>query len=164
MRITVTQREGGFDILSLFFLVLFGMTVVYCYTVFRTPMIWFGGIACALSLLGFLHSEWKHSVLLRIDDTGIYDRRLGVGKIRWVDIDDVQLQVTEGNRYLCFRVHNPEPYLARLKGANRERVLYNHSLGFRGFNVDVNPVDVNLLELKKQIDARVRRRRSPRDA
>ncbi len=158
MRITVTQKQTGFSFSSFMFLILLAMAMVYSWTAARSAMLWFGLGACAISLVGFLYSLWRKEVLLQIDDSGIYDKRLGMGKILWVDLEDVQLQVTEENRFLCFRVHNPEPYLNRLKGANRERVLFQRQLGFRGFNVDIGPLDVNLLELKKHIDQRIGKR------
>jgi len=157
MQIIVTQKQSGFGLASVLFLGLLLMSGAYSLSVLNSPMMWFGVLASVISFWGFLHSLYKHDLLLQIDDAGIYDSRLGLGKIEWADVEDVQLQVTEGNRYLCFKMHNAEPYLARLKGANRERVLFHRSLGFHGFNVDVGPVDVNLLELKKQIDKRVRR-------
>ncbi len=158
MYITVVQKRksavgaGSF----LFFMLLF-MSLAYSISVYKTKMVWFGLSACLISLSGILHAVWKKELLMQIDDVGIYDRRLGIGKIKWEDVAEVQLQVTEENRFLCFRMRNPEPYLARLKGKERERVLYHRGLGFQGFNIDVSPVDVNLLELKKLIDVRVGR-------
>lgn len=160
MRIVVTQKQSGFGFASGLFLGLLGLCAAYTYSVFGDNVMWFGVLACVISFAGLLHSLWKHDLLLSIDDTGIYDKRLGIGKISWVDVEDVQLQVHEGHRFLCFKMSNVTPYLARLKGANRERVLFHRSLGFQGFNVDVSPVDVNLLELKKKIDDRVRRPRA----
>ncbi len=157
MQITVTQKQSGFGVGSLLFLGLLALSVAYGYSAWGTDAFWFGVLACVISFSGLGHSVWKHDLLLSIDDVGIYDKRLGIGKINWVDVEDVQLQVTEGQQYLCFKMSNVAPYLARLKGADRERVLFHRSLGFQGFNVDVSPVDVNLLELKKKIDDRVRR-------
>lgn len=156
MQITVTEKQSGFNFASFLFLGLLVLSGAYCYSVFGTDVVWFGAVACVISLVGFFHSLWKHDLLLSIDDTGIYDRRLGIGKINWVDVEDVQLQVTEGNQFLCFKMSNATPYLERLKGSNRERVLFHRSLGFQGFNVDVSPVDVNLLELQQKIVQRVR--------
>lgn len=157
MRITVTDKYSAFSGSSVAFLAILILSLAFSVSVFRTPVMWFGLVASLISFSGLLHSLWTHALLLQIDDHGIYDRRLGIGKIHWTDVEDVQLQVTENNRFLCFKMANPEPYLARLKGANRERVLFHRSLGFQGFNVDVDAVDVNLLELKKYIDHRVRR-------
>lgn len=157
MQITVTQKQSGFGIGSFLFLGMVVLSAGFCYSARASDVLWYGLLALVISAVGFAHSLWKHDLLLSIDDTGIYDKRLGIGKINWADVQDVQLQVTEGQQYLCFKMSNAAPYLARLKGANRERVLFHRSLGFQGFNVDVSPVDVNLLELKKKIDDRVRR-------
>jgi hypothetical protein len=160
MQILVTQKQSGIGLASWLFAGLLLLSAGYTYSAFGTNAVWFGALACLISLTGALHSAWKQDLLICIDDTGIYDKRLGIGKINWADVDDVQLQVTESNRFLCFKISNPAPYLARLKGANRERVLFHRSLGFHGFNVDVGPVDVNLLELQRKIYAHVRRPRA----
>lgn len=158
MQIVVTQKQSGFGVASALFLGLLIMSAIYSVSVLYTPMMWFGFAACVISIFGIAHSIWNHDLLLlQIDDSGIFDRRLGVGKISWEDVEDVQLQVTEEQRYLCFKMANAKPYINRLSGADRERVLFHRSLGFHGFNVEVSPVDVNLLELKKQIDKRIRR-------
>ena len=157
MRIVVTQKPSGFGLISFLFLVLLAIAAGYCVYFVHSQFIWFGVVAAVVSLAGFTQSLRSDSLLLQIDESGIFDRRLGVGKILWSDVEDVQLQVNEATRFLCFRLRHPEAYVARLKGAHRERILFHHGLGFRGFNVDVGPVDVNLLDLKKFIDQRVGR-------
>jgi hypothetical protein len=156
MQIKLLRKKPGVGLSSLMFLALLGMSVAYCISIYQTKIIWFGIAACTISFGGFLHSIWKHEILVQIDETGIYDRRLGIGKIMWSDVENVHLQLTEENRFLCFRVRDPKPYLARLKGGERERMLFHRSLGFSGFNVDIGALDVNILDLKKQIDVRVK--------
>ena len=160
MRVTVTEEYSVFNASSLLFLSLLAATTYYTFTVWKTPMVWLGGVSCAIALIGYSHSVLRKSILLRFDEHGVFDRRLGVGTILWQDIEDVQLQVTEENRFLCFRLRNPEPYLARLKGDRREKILYQHSLGMTGFNVEVARAEVSLLQLKTAIDTRLRQNRS----
>ena len=157
MNIRVTAKQTGLSGSSYLFTGLSMATAAYAFLVKETPMLWVGVTACFFSFSGLLHSRYKQILMLQIDDEGIYDVRLGMGKIWWRDLSEVQLQVTESSRFLCFSVRNPEPYIKRLHGANRDRVNFQRKIGFRGFNVDVAMVDVNLLDLKKQIDIRLAR-------
>lgn len=157
MRIVVSQEQTHSTPGSAFFLVLLVGSVAYSLYAYGTPMIWVGGGAGLLALSGFLHESLKHEVLLLIDDDGIDDRRLGMGKISWDDVEDAQLLVTEGNRFLGLRVKDPEKYLARLNGPHRRLFESRRRLGFNGINIDIWALDVNLLELKRAIDKRIRR-------
>jgi len=103
----------------------------------------------------------KSSPRLVIDDTGVLDSRLGVGKIAWSDIEDVQIEAKYGNRFLCFRVRNPDIYIARIKGPKKAKALFHQQLGFKRFNVDVEDLEVSLVDLKKEIDALIARHGPP---
>ena len=92
---------------------------------------------------------------LIIDEHGVFDSQLGVGKISWSDIEDVHIETAYGNRFLCFRLRSSEQYLARLQGKQREKMLFHRQLGFQRFNVDVGQLPISLLDLKKQIELRI---------
>src|SRR5688500_4513606 len=130
MKITVSEKQPGFGLPTFVFFAMLAASAAYTASVFNTPMMWVGLGACGLSCLGFFSSTWRHELIMQIDDTGIYDRRLSIGKIHWADVADVQVQETELNRFLCFKMRDASPYLAKLKGANRERVMFHRQLGF----------------------------------
>lgn len=157
MKIILSRKQSGFSFITFVFLALLAMSAFYSYSVRQTAMLWFGLGACALSLIGSLFSANRSDLILLIDDTGVLDRRLGFGKIHWRDVEDVQLQVTGGNRYLSLKVANPDYYFSRLKGPRRKEMQYSRSLGFNNINIDIGALDVNLLDLKKHIDMKVRR-------
>jgi hypothetical protein len=156
MRIILSRKQSGMSFITFTFFALLAMSAYYSYTVRQTSMVWFGLGACALSFLGTMFSANRSDLILMIDDTGVLDRRLGFGKIHWSDVEDVQLQVTPTNRYLSLKVANPDYYLSKLRGRRKEEMIYSRSLGFQNFNIDIGALDVNLLELKKLIDRRVR--------
>ena len=161
MNITVTRVHQSFGMTSLLFVAAMGLSGAYSVVFWHSPLRWLGLGAVVLSAGGLSYSLWKKQLLLQIDDNGIFDATLGVGKIAWEDVDDAQLQTTEENCFLCLRIRNPEPYVQRLWGTQRKKVLFHRGLGFNGFNVNVSRADVDLLELKKQIDRRLRRSAQP---
>ncbi len=157
MNITVTHEEHSFGMTSLLFVGALGLSAAYCLVFWSSPLKWLGMGAAVLSFGGLCYSFLKKQLLLQIDDKGIFDATLGVGKIAWEDVDDAQLQTTEQKCFLCLRIRNPEPYLRRSWGPLRKKIQFHRGLGFHGFNVNVSPANVDLLELKKQIDRRIRR-------
>lgn len=164
MRIVVTRKNSQPSTsINMVFTFLVAGALAYYFTPWKIQALLVTVVACVLALAksvlfdGGVGNSESGDLLIEIDDAGVYDRRLGVGKILWKDIQDVKLQVTEGYSYLCFEVPNPEPYLARLSLAKRQRVKLNRDLGFYGFNVDVSAVSMNPLDLKKLIDKRLQK-------
>ncbi len=155
MRITVIQTKKRFSLPSFLFLAIFAGAAFCTSVVYTTKFVWVGAGTCLFSAIGALYSLRKQNVLLQIDEGGIFDRRTGFGKIRWHEVDDVQLHMIEGRNYLCFQLNDPDGFFARLNRAARNKFKYAQSLGFKGVNIDVTVVDVDPIDLKKEIDARV---------
>lgn len=110
----------------------------------------FVGIA-VLCVILFLFPS-RNITVLRIDDAGVFDARLGVQKIFWSDVEDVSFESTHvGNRFLKIHLREPEKYLAQLQGEKKEKVLLQHDLGFKSLNVDIGTLEVSLLDLKALI-------------
>lgn len=107
--------------------------------------------------LGFIlfYSFLTSDPLIVIDEEGIYDRRLEIGKISWSDIEEVQITGGYGNRLLSVRVREPGQYTKKLHGLHRETVKQRQDLGFSKFNVDLRDVNINLLDLKELIVRRI---------
>lgn len=51
---------------------------------------------------------------LKIDDTGIEDQTLGVGKIAWEDIRGAFVKTIQGNDFICLKLIDPEKYIGKL--------------------------------------------------
>lgn len=157
MNVVLDKKKSGLGPLSFVLLSLFLLSAGFSAASYEKPVFWSAMALCGFSLVMLVIVLQQREILIQIDDIGIYDRRLGLGKVRWSDIVSVQLQVAEGNYFLSFRLRNPSPYLANLQGPQRERVMFHQKLGFKGFNVDVAALNVDLVELKRQIDLRIAR-------
>lgn len=153
LRIILERKNSDATVLlSVLFLMFAGAT---SYAIFAAKELYLGAGVAAIGvvaiLLGYYLLPLANPILV-IDDDGVFDARLGVGKIAWTDVEDVQIQAIYGNRFLCLRLREPERYLAKLKGPKKQKVLSNRELGFERFNIDVGPVPVSMLEIKKMIE------------
>jgi len=157
MRISVKKRTNEPNGLTVVFLALLMGAGFYTYGSLQTPMVWLGGVALLISVVGLSYSLVREELILEIDEQGIFDRGLGIGKIRWKDVEDVQLQMTEGAQFLCFRLTNPDLYTRRLGLARRNTVRLHHRLGLNRFNVDVGFVDINPVDLKRLVDFHIQK-------
>jgi hypothetical protein len=98
--------------------------------------------------------ELGGGTVLTIDDEGIYDRRLGIGTIRWSDIEGAQLFNEYGQRYICLKVKNTDSYLKQMEESKRQKIVDSRQLGFLHFNVSVRHLNISLLDLHKAIEER----------
>lgn len=142
-------------------LVLMAMACVYGLASLKMRGAWFGFVLFlfAISLIGLAYLATRKRLLAVIDEDGILDTRIGIGRILWSDIEDVQLEVAYGNRFLCFRVRTPERYVEQLSGVQHEKAIFHRKLGFQRFNIDIRGLDCDLVELKHQIDIRIAQHR-----
>lgn len=74
---------------------------------------------------------------LVIDDDGILDRTLGVGRIPWSDIRGAYLRSLHGNDFVCLDLVDAERYLRRTTAIKRALAGANAALGF-------TPISLNL--------------------
>lgn len=109
-----------------------------------------GPIAIALA-----YRYHDRKLVFTIDEVGIYDARLGVGKIMWSDVSEVRIEYCYRNRFLCLRLKNPERFLRAARPAARAKFLQNSRLGFSQFNIDISGVDANVLLLKQFIEEKI---------
>lgn len=106
----------------------------------------------ALSLIAVL---WpKPLPVILINDQGILDRRLRIGVIRWTDILDAQIEM--GGQFICLRVRNPEAYISKLPPAQRKKMEFHQSLGFRMLNIEVKGLEVNVLGTVEAIRKKIK--------
>jgi hypothetical protein len=79
---------------------------------------------------------------LTIDEEGIADRTLGVGKILWSDVEGAFIRSIEGNDFICLIVRDPEVYLERMGPIRRRIARANWVLGFTELNLNLGGVTV----------------------
>ncbi len=108
----------------------------------------FGG-----GLLFLLSLTWTQSssAVLVLNESGISDRRLGVGLILWEDITEAQVEGRYESHFLCLKVKDPNKYISRLSGAKLANMKHSQKLGFTMLNIDVNSFDINPLELLEYV-------------
>ncbi|MEK6555395.1 MAG: STM3941 family protein, partial [Bdellovibrionota bacterium] len=87
-----------------------------------------------------------------MDEEGVYDARLGVGKILWTDVESVQIEMAYRTRFVCLRVKDPMKFVKRASKPTRNKIHQDIDLGFSSFNIDLTGVNVNLLSLKQYIE------------
>ena len=84
---------------------------------------------------------------LIIDDQGILDRTLGIGRIDWSDIDAAYVRSISGNDFICLELKNVEKYAAQLSSVKRAMSTANRELGFTDFNINLSGVDARTDEI-----------------
>lgn len=95
---------------------------------------------------------YDSELLFIMDEEGVYDARLGVGKILWTDVESVQIEMAYRTRFVCLRVKDPMKFVKRASQLTRNKIHQDIDLGFSSFNIDLTGVNVNLLSLKQYIE------------
>lgn len=150
MEIVVTQEQK-----SLFKEIAIAVTAVGAIatvTIIDLPILAapLGMIAVALA-----YQYYDRRLLFAIDENGIYDSRLGIGKIMWRDVSQVQIEICYRTRFLCLSVKNPDKFLRRAHPSVRNKLIQNSRLGFSQFNIDISGVEMNALLLKSFIEDKI---------
>lgn len=84
---------------------------------------------------------------LIIDEQGVLDRTLGVGRIAWGDIESAYVRSISGNDFICLELKNPEEYAQKLSKVKRAMAAANRGLGFTDFNLNLSGVDASTAEV-----------------
>jgi hypothetical protein len=160
VNVTLSTKSDRFFALIPVSTILLGLSV-YFYFFRHSPNI---GIALFIAGLVLPLFAWAMGYTLTpvliINDEGILDRRLGVGLIRWAEIEGAQLEVNYNNRYVCLRVRSPKQFIHNAPGPRKEKLIQKQNLGFTSFNIDVRDLRVNLLELINHIEQKSAQYRS----
>jgi hypothetical protein len=92
---------------------------------------WFGLVFLAWGLVILFLQFFRRGPTVIIDDSGVLDRRLGVGPIPWSDITSVSITLVRDQRFISLWLRNEKQYLDRIptwrRGARRlsERMGYS---------------------------------------
>lgn len=93
-----------------------------------------------------------------LDESGVFDRTLGVGTIPWDEITGAYVKAIHGNAFVCLEMHRPDHWLQSAFAAQRALVAANVKLGFQPLNINlsgtaVDPVLVLDIVLKKSAES-----------
>ncbi|HRH40153.1 MAG TPA: STM3941 family protein [Pyrinomonadaceae bacterium] len=110
----------------------------------------FGWVAILFFGTGIPVSIWQIAdsrPRLIIDEQGVLDRTLGVGRIDWEDIIAAYVRSISGNDFICLELKNPDYYAQKLSPVKRGMAAANRGLGFTDFNLNLSGVDANTDEV-----------------
>ncbi len=93
--------------------------------------------------------------LLIIDDKGIEDTSLGVGKIYWDDIETAYLNNVLTNKFISLKIKDVEKYLSRLSKSSRIIATSNTGYGFEIFNLHLVGSTISQKDLLNLINSRI---------
>lgn len=88
---------------------------------------------------------------LIIDEQGVLDRKLGVGRIAWSDIRATYLKSIHGSDFICLKLRNANKYKQKLSQVRHSLAGANRGLGFTDFYLNLSGVDVGTDEVIKLI-------------
>ena len=106
------------------------------------PILFFGS--------GLVVSIWQivdSRPRLIIDEYGVLDRTLGVGRIAWGDIEAAYVRSINGNDFICLELKNSEKYAQKLSRVKLAMAAANRGLGFTDFNLNLSGVDASTDEV-----------------
>lgn len=107
------------------------------------------GLPCAVFLKLFFNTEPR----IILDDEGIEDKSLNIGKILWDDIEAAYPNNIVTNKFISLQVKNIEKYLSRTTAPKRKLASYNQSLGFETLNLNLICLAVSQNDLMTLIKA-----------
>ena len=84
---------------------------------------------------------------LIIDEHGVTDRTLGVGRIAWGDIKDAYVRSINRNDFICLELKNPKEYSQKLSKVKRTMAAANRNLGFTDFSLNLSGVNARTEEV-----------------
>ena len=111
---------------------------------------WFGLVPIFLFGGGIPIAVWQildSRPRLIIDEEGVMDRTLGVGRIEWRDIRGAYMASIQGTDFICLELRDPAKYNARLSNVRRALAKANIRLGFTDFSLNLIGVAANSYEV-----------------
>lgn len=118
---------------------------------------WSSIIFFGFGLLVFLKQFLNAEPRLILDDEGIEDKSLGIGKISWDDIEAAYPNEIFTNKFVSLKIRNVEKYLERnpkrRKSLEKKLVSFNQSLGFEALNLNLVGLKISQKDLMTLITA-----------
>ena len=96
-------------------LVIVSLLLVGLYFYFgrMTFYLWLLSIAVVIGFIQAVRQMSQRGPIIIINEQGINDKRLGVGVVRWSDIEGARMHGVAGAYFISLKVANREQYLAR---------------------------------------------------
>ncbi len=104
-------------------------------------------------LIVFLKHFLNTAPRLILDDEGIEDKSLGIGKIFWDDIEAAYPNNVFSSKFVSLEIKNVEKYLGKTSKTGRKLVSYNQTLGFEALNLNIVGLDISQKNLMTLITA-----------
>jgi hypothetical protein len=112
---------------------------------------WLGILFFGFGNLTFIWQIADPRPRLIIDEQGVSDRMLGVGRIAWSDIQSAYLKSVYGNDFICLKLRNADKYKQKLSQTRRSLAGANRAFGFTDFYLNLSGVDASTDEVIKLI-------------
>lgn len=90
-----------------------------------------------------------------IDEIGVTDRTLGVGRIDWDDIQASAINSVFTNSFISLKISNIEKYTGRLSNTSKKLTKINKSLGFGELNLNLSLVDMKAKKIQELVMKRI---------
>ena len=120
------------------------MVFLYFFIGRMTFLLWVLSAAIVIAFVQAVRQLSDRGPCVVITDQGINDKRLGMGLIRWSDVQQVRMQGVGGAYFISLELSNRDQYLARLSPftriSNQIWRLYNVSpIHIKVVYMDVSP-------------------------
>ncbi|MFZ5638983.1 MAG: STM3941 family protein [Pseudomonadota bacterium] len=96
--------------------------------------------ACALTFVWQIVDRRPRLIL---DDVGVFDRTLRVGRIPWSDIEDAYSASIHRQDFVCLILRDEAQWVAKLPPLQRRLVAANRALGFSGLNLNLSGLEAD---------------------
>jgi cbb3-type cytochrome oxidase subunit 3 len=117
---------------------------------------WFGVAFFSLCFVAILFQLFRRGPTVVIDELGVFDRRMGVGRISWQDIASVSVSKVRRQRFISLWLRNEEQYLSQCSAASRRALAAaNRALGFSPFCMSFTGLTPGLDDAYARLKARV---------
>ncbi len=129
------------------------------YAIFDTAELWGGIITAGFFGIGItfcLKEILDNRPRIIMDEDGITDRSIGVGKILWSDINKAEIMQIRQNPFISLYVEETAApkYLKNLSLLKRFLVKTNKTFGFAQFNINLIGIDGDFNEILDIINTR----------
>jgi hypothetical protein len=129
-------------------------------TGFTEAVGWIGVVFFGLGTVPILSWLFRSGPTVVIDDTGVFDRRWGVGRIAWEDIASVSITQVRRQRFISLWLRNQNEYLGRISTMGASLSRMSEKIGFSPFSMNFSGLTPGLDEayarLRERLPERVR--------
>lgn len=112
---------------------------------------WIGVAFFGLGLVALPLQALRGGPSVVLDGVGVEDRRLGIGRIEWNEIEALSVVEIHGTRLLALHLADPEAVLARLSPWKRRAARMNEALGFQPITLGFVGLDPGLDEVLRNL-------------